>query len=1270
MQLPIMNQKPVSISKKPELKPAQDFYRLRGEGIGYVEQMGSKQWTDYNSHDPGITILEALCYAITDLAYRTGKDIKDILTPAKPTGDLKQPYPNQSFFSARKILTINPWTPEDFRRILIDLDTVRNAWVFCKECGCDTEYFAWCEENKLSLSFEKPQPNIGAIPVSPKGLYEVLLELESDPETGDLNDRKIEYSYKVADSEGKTHQVILELRFPEWGLDNEDNWELFLNSDNAFNQTKDEWFKTKTKISKIDKTLPVLPEDESFKLNLKRLGATKAYNVFSDHDLDTPAKKDKYLQSQWGNILYADFEIVFKPGNKKIAIENVAIKIFGDNAAKNLSTVELLSGILSNTGVSGIIQLYRKKLKKVAEQVILANQVLNQHRNLDEDFCRIKCVGVEDVGVCADLEVANDADIDKVQAQIWFATENYLNPPVPFYSLREMMDAGVAVEEVFSGPELDNGFIKASYLANADLKKVLRTSDIVNILMEIEGVVAVNNMLLGKFDSEGNMVKGSADPKWIDGNPDFDPEKTTASWLLYLKPQHLPRLYQNVSRFHFYKNGLPFSPRMDEVKDTLTQLRGEAERPKFKDEQNDLPVPAGKYSDNEDYFPLQYSLPLTYGIGTEGLPSHLSSIRKAKARQLKAYMMVYEQLLGNAFAQIANAAELFSLDPAVDKTYFVKAFSEELINGYKEITTKPEKKALENIAETLTEFQERRNRFLNHLLARFGEQFSEYALLLTNLEGKNVAAEHLIEDKISFLKAYPDISQNRAKAFDYSTNLGDPKNIPGLKKRISLLLGFPDFSFQFSLKSEAGGIFTLGFQLLDTRKINLLEGEIAIEATGINEAKDAAFVAIVRRMIQTDAFQIKASGKKYNLIFKDKDGNILAKCPTKFDSKDNATEMLNDLVAWSSNERALVVEHLLLRPKFPGDALYPACNDGACATCGDEDPYSFRLTYVMPGWTAPFNVNLDMRRFADRTIMYEMPSHLLGKTCWVGNDGFIENACDPLISGLIGLLVQKGFTKEGKIPTDKDACSCAMAVYKAFSAVFTEWYLDKTLIFIHPDALQKILEKEFSIIKPEQFTCSTILEKDLWIEFKSKLTLYFRDIALFGWQFERFEDAWFAWLKANAAFDWTSERLHEKVEAILNTNLIPGKTAEEENICACASNILAKYGMAFNRWMASNFMEGRPFKEFTAFESPKIALCSELSFKPGTRARLAAFLMKKYTEYTEVSYKLWIVVNLLSNLRNTYPGATLHDCDDGSDQNPVRLGSTALGNYPLKRKLV
>ena len=187
-----MSKPSVSIPKQPEQKPAEDFYRLRREGIGFIEEMGSHLWTDYNTHDPGITILEALCYAITDFAYRTGWDIKDILTPPAPSPDPDEPFPNQPFFTAQNILTVNPLTPDDFRRLLIDLDTVRNAWVVCKQCACETGYYAWCEKDQLTLSYQQNCDNDQCKEVKPLGLYDVQLELEADPELGDLNNRKIE----------------------------------------------------------------------------------------------------------------------------------------------------------------------------------------------------------------------------------------------------------------------------------------------------------------------------------------------------------------------------------------------------------------------------------------------------------------------------------------------------------------------------------------------------------------------------------------------------------------------------------------------------------------------------------------------------------------------------------------------------------------------------------------------------------------------------------------------------------------------------------------------------------------------------------------------------------------------------------------------------------------------------------------------------------------------------------------------------------------------
>lgn len=858
-----MSQLSKTIPKNPELKPAEDFYRLRREGIGFLEQMGSSLWTDFNIHDPGITILEALCYALTDIAYRAGWDVNDLLAP-----EPNKPFPKQAFFTAREILTVNPWTPDDFRCLLIDLELVRNAWIFCKKCACDVSYYAWCEKDKLKLSYQKPKTQLQIQPkkVEPQGLYDVLLELEADPELGDLNDHKIEYAAVVPDKDDKNYSVTIELRFPKQSIENSTEWKSFQN------------------------------DSEDFTVILTRLGATKTFDVFTEPSLNNDEERDEYIRRHWKGVFYLDLEIQYS--TKSFIIENVTMRLFSDAAARQAATTNGLKELFEKEKVGvgkSVIQRYRDKTKKAKESITSAKAALQNHRNLDEDYCRVKVVGIEDVAVCADVELKPDADIEWVQARIWFEIEKYFNPPVSFYTLQELMDAGEPVEEIFNGPELNSGFIKGKDLEAASLKSVLQVSDIINCLMDIDGVIAVNQLQLVKYDAEGNIVRGAADPTF-DGNgkPGFDTSKTSASWLLYISGQHQPRLYLNGSRFLFYKNGLPFRPRMDEARDTLTQLRGEAERPKVKSAPKDLPVPAGKYRNPDDYFPVQYSFPSTYGIGPDGLPSHASDARKAQAKQLKAYLMVFEQLLGDALAQLAHTAELFSIDTGDKRTYFVKEFTDKLIQGFDEIKSGLDKSAVEAIAETLQESQERRNRFLDHIMARFGEQFGEYALLLNSLEGQQVALKQLIKDKIAFLRDYPPVSHDRAKAFDY-TKPPAPDNIPALKKRINLLLGRPDLRF-------------------------------------------------------------------------------------------------------------IVVEHLLLRPKFPGDALYPVCADGPCNTCGDEDPYSFRLTFVMPGWVEPFNKNMEMRDFAERTIRQETPAHLLGKICWVNNDGFVEDLCDPVIGELAELV--------------------------------------------------------------------------------------------------------------------------------------------------------------------------------------------------------------------------------------------------------------------------
>ena len=118
----------MTISKNRTLPASMDFELLRREGLKHIEELASDIWTDYNVHDPGITILEALCYAITELGYRSRFDMKDLLA-----GDNGKLVPGQTLFTAKEILTINPLTINDYRKLLVDIEGIQNAWLIADD---------------------------------------------------------------------------------------------------------------------------------------------------------------------------------------------------------------------------------------------------------------------------------------------------------------------------------------------------------------------------------------------------------------------------------------------------------------------------------------------------------------------------------------------------------------------------------------------------------------------------------------------------------------------------------------------------------------------------------------------------------------------------------------------------------------------------------------------------------------------------------------------------------------------------------------------------------------------------------------------------------------------------------------------------------------------------------------------------------------------------------------------------------------------------------
>lgn len=1260
-----------------DLPVAQDFYGLRREGIGHLQQAGSDHWTDYNTHDPGISILEALAYAITDLAYRTGFPIEDLLASAAVGASAAEPYPDQAFPSARQILTVNPTTDQDVRRLLIDVDQVRNAWVRCRTCSCDSPLFSWCEDHTTVISDDPARRIDQKTPLRPitvRGLYDVLLELETDPALGDLNDRTIVRRRSVQ-ADGQLRPLTVELHFPGWPLTRRDERHLLASDPQPL----------------------------------------KSVTIHGPNNTTTGSTPitDTELRTHWFEVLYVDLSVEMADGTI-IAIENASVRLFGDGAVRRQASVAALVEWLGDDTAEGFVEPYRRKLTLTDGAVRAARAVLESHRNLDEDFCHLGLVEIDDVAVCADIEVEASADIEWVQARIWFEIERYLDPPVDFWSLEELRVAGEPVEAIFNGPELGNGFLTADGLAASDLRTELRVSDIIDRLSDIGGVVSVSNLLLSAYDSTGNPIQGIADPKWVKVPPNssnevptFDTGVISAQWLLYPPPGHRTRLHRALSRFQFTSRGLPFMPRLDEAEQTLVQLRGQAARPKLLATQLDLAMPLGATRALESYQPIQHTFPMTYGIGPAGLPSTATPARRAQASQLKGYLMVYEQLLRNGYAQLAHAADLFSLDPALAHTYFTGALDASTISGYDDLVDSALAAALPGMVESPTEYLQRRNVFLDHLLARFGEGFGDYAMALSDLHGQSRAHTDLIHDKIAFLRALPRLGHDRGKALNRAVSPCDPDNASGLQQRVTLLLGLPDWTltyraerlaappgFSHTLTADEAGEPKLAFVLptavettltaliaahqLDTVvsdwSVISISGRIELttvaagrtetvqvpladaEAGALLRALDLVKRGLLAQLILPAHYTVTGAEPAWGLAIADADGNAIGATVATLETRGLAEELVTVVSTWAAHKRAVVVEHLLLRPKFPGDALYPSCADEAgCEGCGDDsDPYSFRLTYVIPGWTEPFSTNLTMRAYADRTIQEQTPSHLLGKTCWVGNDGYLSDPCDPMIDRVAAVLADA-------VGNAEDACACAAEVYNAFGDVFGSWLAAHPLVDSPSDLLAITLDGVFdSGVHLSSVGCVMVIDAELRAQVQALLVTHFVEIARHGYQFERFEHAWSAWADAEAAMDWTNEHLQDTVAEVLGA---AAPSAEPGVSCRCAAGIVAAFGTAFRDWMQSNIAAGRAPEDFTEFVPPVPAPCPGHGFGDEVAAALKALLSQRYAAYTEVSYRLHLLLRRLGDLRNTYPRATLHDCDAGSDFNPVRLGQTALGSY-------
>ena len=640
----------------------------------------------------------------------------------------------------------------------------------------------------------------------------------------------------------------------------------------------------------------------------------------------------------------------------------------------------------------------------------------HENRNLCEDLIEIKEVPEKPIAVCASVEVMTEADEELIHAKIITAINEYFSTTLHFYSIKQMLDKGYTPDQIFDGPFLlDNGFIDSQELKEADLRSEVRLSDLMKLIMNIEGVKHINDI------SIGNCGTG---------------EELENEWLICI-PEDTKPILCDKSVFSYNKGVLPLNINQTQVAIYLEQLKEDAQlENEVPEDERDLNFPESTYLAPESYTTIQNDFPETYGIGQSGLSARATNERKSQAKQLKGYLLFFDKVLASYFKHLGNVRELLSINGSLDKTYFTQVVEDikdfdDLVQEYPTLPTDANNEALTNVLfgqqdDTI----ERRNKIIDHLLARFAEKFGDYTFLMKALFG-TATNEIVLTNKKEFLDDYIAISSERGSAFNYyqqpEENLWDTDNISGFQKRISRLVGIKNYNrrtlstsfvdvyslenadlktvFRWRIKDENKNIIlsaTEEYKTTSAANKELYFAVLQIIQTPEKEVHDICKKGILdETIIGNLRIHTSDSGKySFDVINLEQPESskdyIVAKQFKYYTTVAALKKAILDIISFMkfkfTEEGIFLVEHILLRPhldttsEIPTDSdapFLPICTDNCEDDCG-IDPYSYRVSIVIPGYTYRFS-NPDFRNYMENIIKEELPAHVLPKICWVGH---------------------------------------------------------------------------------------------------------------------------------------------------------------------------------------------------------------------------------------------------------------------------------------------
>ncbi len=731
--------------------PHLDFRFLRSEGLRHIGDLSGKIWTDHNAHDPGITILEVLCYALVDLGYRTALPVEDLLASGeKITKKSPDSQPEKFFFTPLEILTCNPTTTTDYRKLLLEVKGVRNAWL---EPAKEQEVPLFLNDKSSGEGSPKPgltclddPDNITAIYLN--GLYQILIEKEQEaPEDKIIEDvREILSAHRNLCEDFKNITILCSLQVGicadveiEKNADKTSIYKAIIKAIQSYIAPGISYY---TLQQLLEKNKPI---EEVF---AGRPLSKDSFGFVDTRELeDLPRRKKLYASDLYQAILAIDgvvavFELTFQTPGSDFRTSNIQQLTLPDDHVGvfdlDRTCIQIRSGQgilqLDKTGIhSELLQNGKSRLNPSSLDLPIPEGTvypeLADYYSIQHDFPLV--YGIGEGGLSAEATPQRKMQALQLKGYLLFFDHLLANYLAQISNLGNLFSLRQESER--------HGEERRTYFSQS--------------LEDVPGVDQLLQIQAAKSLNEGYLI---AIPV---ANDNALAKKLQE---LAINPGGELRIKDSCN---IPEDGLAhFAYTSETHRDVqLQQAIRNCDRGEYTFEIHE--------DKNGKFFLLRFNRLSEFVF--IGYPRYNSFSEVREAANFAAFMASVPEYYRKTIRQ--NESDKIEYQFAL--TYNPSAYT-----NY-----------LSYLQENEQLYYQRREAFLDHLLARFANQFTDYSLLeFSTSEAGRQEQQQAIEDKSKFINRFDTISRDRGRAFDYRKPSWGTDNVSGYEKRIALLTGMPD----------------------------------------------------------------------------------------------------------------------------------------------------------------------------------------------------------------------------------------------------------------------------------------------------------------------------------------------------------------------------------------------------------------------------------------------------------------------------------------------